>query len=93
MGQWGRQSCEVLEVEPERRLKYRFATGALDTTITWELVPEGFGTRLRLIHEGFNLDSPIGRKALDGMRSGRPKVLVRLDAVLGERTPRPQGCD
>lgn len=67
IGQWGKQPCEVLEVEPERRLKYRFATGSLDTTITWDLVPEGSGTRLKLTYEGFNLDSPLGRKALEGM--------------------------
>ena len=82
MGQWGKQACEVLEVEPERRLKYRFATGSLDTTITWELIPEGTGTRLKLTHEGFNLDSPLGRSALEGMRPGWPRVLGRLEALL-----------
>jgi uncharacterized protein YndB with AHSA1/START domain len=82
MGQWGKQACEVLEVEPERRLKYRFATGSLDTTITWELVPERSGTRLKLTHEGFNLDSPLGRRALEGMRPGWPRVLGRLGRFL-----------
>jgi uncharacterized protein YndB with AHSA1/START domain len=85
MGQWGKQPCEVLEVEPERRLKYRFAAGSLDPTITWELIPEGSGTRLKLTHEGFNLDSPIGRKAPEGMRPGWPKVLGRLEIVLAGR--------
>jgi uncharacterized protein YndB with AHSA1/START domain len=85
MGPWGKQLCEVVEVEAERRLKYRFAAGSLDTTITWELVPEGPGTRLKLRHDGFNLDSPIGRKALEGMRPGWPKVLGRLEAVLAGR--------
>jgi uncharacterized protein YndB with AHSA1/START domain len=75
----------VLEAEHERLLKYRFATGTLDTTITWELIPEDDGTRLRLTHEGFNLDSPLGRKALEGMRPGWPKVLARLQAVLERR--------
>jgi uncharacterized protein YndB with AHSA1/START domain len=82
MGQWGKQACEVLEVEHERLLKYRFATGTLDTIITWRLMPEGSGTRLELTHEGFNLDSPIGRQALEGMKPGWPKVLARLEAVL-----------
>ena len=83
MGQWGKQPCEVLSVEKERLIKYRFAAGFLDTVITWELIPEGTGTRLKLTHEGFNLDSPIGRKAFEGMKPGWPQVLVRLEEVLG----------
>ncbi len=82
MGKWGRQSCEVVEVKPERLIRYRFAAGTLDTTITWQLVPEGSGTRLRLTHEGFDLDSPMGRMAFEGMKPGWPDVLDRLGAVL-----------
>lgn len=84
MGKWGKQPCRVLEVEHERLLKYSFAEGSLDTTITWELFPEGEGTRLRLRHEGFNLDTPLGRTALEGMKPGWPKVLERLEAILEE---------
>jgi uncharacterized protein YndB with AHSA1/START domain len=86
MGAWGKQPCEVLHVEHERLLKYRFATDTIDTTITWELIPEGAGTRLKLTHEGFNLDSPMGRNALEGMKPGWPKVLARLEAVLADVT-------
>ena len=82
MGKWGRPPCEVLEVEPERLLKYKFAAGTLDTTITWQLTPEGAGTRLRLTHEGFDPDSPLGRAALEGMRPGWPQVLERMESVL-----------
>ncbi len=82
MGPWGKQPCEVLEVEPERLLKYSFAPGTLDTTITWRLEPEGTGTRLTLVHEGFDLESPLARTAFDGMKSGWPGVLERLTAVL-----------
>jgi uncharacterized protein YndB with AHSA1/START domain len=82
MGQWGKQGCEVVEVEPQKLFKYRFSTNALDTTITWELTPEGSGTRLRLTHEGFDLDSPMGRAALEGMKPGWPKVLESLAAVV-----------
>jgi uncharacterized protein YndB with AHSA1/START domain len=87
MGKWGKQPCEVLAVEPERLLRYRFATSTLDTVITWELVPEGAGTRLTLTHEGFDLDSPLGRQAFEGMRPGWPKVLERLNVVLGGDGP------
>ncbi|WP_129311450.1 SRPBCC domain-containing protein [Streptomyces sp. L2] len=84
MGAWGPQPCEVTEVEPERLLSYRFAEGTLDTTITWRLVPEGRGTRLFLTHTGFDLDSPMGRQAHDGMGHGWPHVLAHLGTVLDE---------
>jgi hypothetical protein len=45
-------------------------------------VPEGSGTRLHLRQEGFDLDSPMGRQALEGMKPGWPKILARLDAAL-----------
>jgi uncharacterized protein YndB with AHSA1/START domain len=86
MGAWGKQPCEVLAVEPERLLRYRFATTSLDTIITWRLVPEGAGTRLQLTHEGFDLSSPMGKQALEGMKPGWPKVLARLAEVIGDAT-------
>ncbi len=84
MGKWGKQPCEVVAVEPERLLRYRFATTSLNTTITWRLSPEGEGTRLQLTHEGFDLDSPMGRQAIEGMRGGWPAILQRLAKALGE---------
>lgn len=84
MGKWGKQPCEVIAVEPERLLSYRFAAGSLNTTITWRLIPEGAGTRLQLTHEGFDLDSPMGRQALEGMRGGWPAVLGRLGKALAD---------
>ena len=83
MGQWGKQSCEVLGVEPERLFRYAFAKGRLDTVITWKLAPEGTGTRLTLTHEGFDLDSPMGRMAFEGMKPGWPGIVAKLGAVLG----------
>jgi len=84
MGHWGKQPCEVVAVEPQRLLSYRFATGSLDTTLTWRLTPEGSGTRLTLTHQGFDLDSPMGRQALEGMRKGWPGILERLARLLSQ---------
>lgn len=82
MGPWGKQPCEVLEVELERRFSYRFAEPTLNTIITWELVPEGTGTRVTLIHQGFDLASPAGRSAYEGMKPGWPGILERIASVL-----------
>jgi len=63
--------CEVLEIEPHRRLRYswrrdhgpRNAGGrALDTVVTFELAETATGgTRLRLTHSGFptSLHGPV----------------------------------
>jgi uncharacterized protein YndB with AHSA1/START domain len=82
MGPWGQQPCEVLAVEPERLLSYSFAPGTLNTTLTWRLEPEGEGTRLWLEHRGFDVDSPLGKTALQGMEAGWPKVLARIAPAL-----------
>ncbi len=82
MGSWGMQPCEVIAVEPERSFRYRFSAGRLDTIITWQLAPEGEGTRLTLTHDGFDLDSPMGRQAYEGMKPGWPMLLARMETVL-----------
>jgi len=78
MAEWGHQPCEVLEVEPERLLRYTFAEGVLNTIITWRLEAEGGGTRLFLVHDGFEPGSP----ALEGMGDGWPKILAHLAVVI-----------
>lgn len=81
MGGFGKQPCEVVEVVPEQRFSYRFSVGMLDTLITWTLTPEGQGTKLTLTHEGFKVETPMGKQAYDGMASGWPGVLKRLETV------------
>ncbi len=78
MGAWGQQQCEVLAVEHEKLISYTYAEGILNTTITWTLEAEGMGTRLTLVHSGFDLDSPIGKQAFEGMKNGWPVVLGRI---------------
>ena len=82
MGQWGQQPCEVLAVEPERLLAYSFAPGTLNTTITWRLQPEGDGTRLSFEQSEFDLESPLGKLALEGMGNGWPGLLARIERVI-----------
>ena len=68
----------MLEVEPEKLLRYTFSEGSLDTTITWRLESEGAGTRLFLVHDGFDPESP----ALVGMGNGWPTILRRVERAL-----------
>jgi len=84
MGAWGLQPCEVIAVEPEHVFAFSFAIGTLDTTITWRLTPEtkSNGTRVSLEHNGFNVDTPQGMAAYEGMRKGWPAVLERLKTVV-----------
>jgi uncharacterized protein YndB with AHSA1/START domain len=78
--------CEVLAIEPRRLLRIAWRGGAgLDTTVTWTLVPEGTGTRLFLVHDGFDPDNPIHQQARRTMGSGwRSNVLRALSACLAE---------
>lgn len=78
MSDWGQQPCEVLEVEPGKLLRYTFAEGSLDTTITWRLEPEGTGTRLFLVHDGFEPEST----ALTGMGRGWPGLIRRIERAV-----------
>ncbi len=81
--------CEVLALERERLLRIAWRGGpALDTTLTWTLVPEGTGTRLFLVHEGFDPDSPFDQLARRSMGGGwRSHVLRRLVEVLDQGPP------
>ena len=84
--------CEVLEVEPHRRLSYSWRSGLdekgdhpgrLDTIVTWTLSPTAAGgTRLRLEHTGF---LPFNAYAAKGADWGwRSKFLPRLAEVLAD---------
>jgi uncharacterized protein YndB with AHSA1/START domain len=47
-------NCEVLELDPPRKMTWSWKSSVpLDTTLTITLAPEGDGTRLRLAHTGF----------------------------------------
>jgi uncharacterized protein YndB with AHSA1/START domain len=79
MGKWGQQPCEVKAVDHEKKLVYTFI---LNTTVTWELIPEAGGTLLVMTHDGFDPDSPVDRQAFEGVSGGWPVIMGRLDAHL-----------
>ncbi len=86
MGAWGQQPCEVLAVEYEHLLSYSFAPGTLNTTITWQLEAQGEGTLLSLEHNGFDLESPLGKTAFEGMGSGWAGILARIESAITAST-------
>jgi uncharacterized protein YndB with AHSA1/START domain len=79
-------NCEVIEIDPMRRLSYTWAGGGLNTVVIFSLQPVSGGTRLRLEHRGFTglrglmvsgiLGSGWKKKIL---REGLPAVLSRID--------------
>jgi uncharacterized protein YndB with AHSA1/START domain len=84
MDSWGQQQCEVLTVKPGTSISFLFSEGQLDTTITWRLEPADGGTVLHFEHAGFQLDTPMGRHAIEGMGNGWPGLLARIDGLLAE---------
>ncbi|WP_328929405.1 SRPBCC domain-containing protein [Streptomyces sp. NBC_00190] len=86
-GYSGTTAAEVLAYETGRMLSVRWtdasAANTADWTITWTLAPEGRGTRLFLVHEGFDPDDPaqmLARKIMGG--GWRGYVMDALGAVL-----------
>ncbi len=89
--QWGWRGivdCEVLEIDPPRRLAYSWQGDPKQrgTTVTWTLTPtpDG-GTRLKLEHTGFR---GLGGAVLKRMLGGgwKKKLRTLLLAVLDGRT-------
>lgn len=85
--------CEVLELDPPRRMVWSWAGGSIDTTVTFALEPaSGGGTTLQLRQAGFHgLGAQLTRRIL---ASGYARILgQRLPAYL-ERPggPVPASC-
>ena len=52
-GAIGTINGEVLEIDEPRRLRCRWSGVFGDTEVTFELSPDGDGTRLRVVHDGW----------------------------------------
>jgi uncharacterized protein YndB with AHSA1/START domain len=85
--------CEVVDVEPPRRLSYTWASGAQrrrPTVVTWELEPLGSTTRLTLRHQGFSglrgllIRAMLTRGWDHKLRDYMPLLLSRLRDVSDE---------
>ncbi|HVY04038.1 MAG TPA: SRPBCC domain-containing protein [Caulobacterales bacterium] len=85
-GDWGGTiACEVLAVEPHKRLVYtwNFAGGdpahELQSVVTFTLTPSAAGTHLRMEHAGFRPDQ---RQAFGGANAGWRQFLAKLEETL-----------
>lgn len=81
--------AEVLAFDHERMLSVRWQDAVesqgntVDWTITWTLEPEGRGTRIFLVHSGFDPDDPAQQMAHRIMDGGwRSYVISALENVL-----------
>jgi uncharacterized protein YndB with AHSA1/START domain len=77
--------CEVLVVEPHKRLSYAWGSSGKEaengtrTIVTWTLTPTKSGVLLRMEHAGF---SPKDEGFFQGAASGWQRMLGTLDTVL-----------
>lgn len=92
MGDWdGTVQCEVLEIDPPRRLVYSWIGGSaanatdgsvLDSVLTFTLTPVEGGTRLKLVHDGFR--SPQNDAGYEAMSHGWAGIVQRISALARE---------
>lgn len=74
--------CEVLECEAPSRLVYSWAAAGLDTRVSFQLEPEGDGTRLFFEQSGFEVVEPWSKAAFRGAELGWEKMLGALGGVV-----------
>lgn len=71
--------CQVLAVEPNRALSYRWDAMGLESIVTWTLTPTSAGTRLRMEQSGFRRDQ---KQAFGGAMAGWRNLFENLEQVL-----------
>jgi uncharacterized protein YndB with AHSA1/START domain len=71
--------CEVLVVEPAKRLSYTWRTMGMASEVLFTLTAADGGTRVRMEHSGFPLDQDAAYK---GATYGWQSFLGKLDTVL-----------
>ena len=80
----GRIACVVNEIIPPEKLVYSFQSAAtkVATLVTITLAPEADGTRLTLIHSGWDALPPEEQGLADGFNSGWGTLLEKLQEQL-----------
>ena len=82
MPHWdGVNDCEVLIIDPLKRLSYTWRPMGLDSVVLFTLTPADGGTHLRMEQSGFRPDQ---QAAYQGATYGWQKFFGGLERVLGE---------
>jgi uncharacterized protein YndB with AHSA1/START domain len=71
--------CQVLAVEPNRTLSYKWDAMGLESVVTLTLTPTSTGTHLRMEQSGFRPDQ---KQAYAGARAGWQKFFSNLEQIL-----------
>jgi uncharacterized protein YndB with AHSA1/START domain len=83
----GQLDCEVLAIEPNRKLSYTWnstgsdAAHALKSVVTWTLTATGAGTHLRMEQSGFRPDQP---QYYQGAQYGWQRFLANLEQAVAK---------
>ena len=70
--------CEVLAIEPQRKLSYTWNSMGLESVVLFTLTPEEGGTHLRMEQSGFRADQEA---AFRGAQYGWQSFLGKLEQV------------
>jgi len=73
-------NCRMLEIEPQRKLRYTWGVPFLETVVTFTLTPSAAGTRLSLVQTGFKPDQ---KRESGGARYGWKLMGGKLADLLG----------
>lgn len=76
---WGSVDCQVMAVEPQKRLAYTWGAFGLASVVTWTLTPTNGGTHLRMEQTGFRPDQ---QQAYHGAKAGWPRFFAALEQVV-----------
>ena len=78
-GDWGAADCQVLAIEPNKKLSYTWAAMGLESVVIWTLTPSSTGTHVRMEHSGFRGDQ---QQAYQGAKYGWQRFFANLEQVL-----------
>jgi uncharacterized protein YndB with AHSA1/START domain len=78
-GDWGTVDCQVLQLEPNKTLSYKWDAMGLESVVTWTLTLTRTGTHLRMEQAGFRRDQ---EQAYQGAKFGWQKFFANLEQVL-----------
>jgi uncharacterized protein YndB with AHSA1/START domain len=79
----GTVNCQFIEIDPNRKLQYKWSVPFLETVVTFSLAPIDSGTRLTIVQTGFNENQ---KREFGGARYGWRMMGEKLIGLL-ETTP------